>query len=75
MGYGGVAAVLYPDMDKMPTLAAYHSPDSAGNHLSGFSGPPAPPVLGKERVVPNNGAKNAEEYVVWAKENGLIDDQ
>jgi len=72
-GYGGVAVVLYPDMDKISTLAAYHSPDSAGNHLSGFSGPSAPPVLGQERVVPNNGAENAEEYLAWAKDNGLID--
>jgi streptogramin lyase len=74
-GYGGVAAVLYPDMDNIPTLAAYHSSDSAGNHLSGFSGPPAPPVLGEERLVPNNGAENAEEYLAFAKENGLINEE
>ena len=37
-GYGGVAAVLYPDMDNIPTLAAYHSDASAGNQLSGYSG-------------------------------------
>jgi streptogramin lyase/mono/diheme cytochrome c family protein len=74
-GYGGVAAVLYPDMDKIPTLAAYHSEDSAGNHLAGFEGPPAPPVLGKDRIEANETAKNAEEYRVWATEAGLFDEE
>ena len=74
-GYGGVAAVLYPDMDKIPTLAAYHSDESAGNHLAGFDGPPAPPVLGKDRIESNVTAKNAEEYRVWAIENGLLDEE
>ncbi|NQV85693.1 MAG: hypothetical protein HQ492_01275 [Woeseiaceae bacterium] len=73
-GYGGVAAVLYPNMDNIPTLAAYHSENSAGYQLSGYEGPPAPPVLGEERRAPL-GAKNAAEYVVWATANGLIEDE
>ena len=73
-GYGGVAAVLYPDMDNIPTLAAYHSDASAGNQLSGYNGPPAPPALGEERTSPI-GAQNADDYLVWATANGLADDE
>jgi len=73
-GYGGVAAVLYPDMDNIPTLAAYHSDESAGNHLAQYSGISAPPALGQERMSPE-GAQNADEYLVWAKANGLVDDE
>jgi streptogramin lyase len=73
-GYGGVAAVLYPDMDNIPTLAAYHSENSAGYQLSGFNGPSAPPVLGKDRLAPH-GAQNAEEYRTWAVANGLMADE
>ena len=72
-GYGGVAAVLYPDMDNMPTLAAYHAENSAGYQLSGFSGVPSPLVEGKERVEPH-GAQNAQEYDAWARANGLLSD-
>ena len=58
-------------MDNIPTLAAYHSENSAGYQLSGFNGPAAPPVLGKDRLAPH-GAQNAEEYRAWAIENGLL---
>ena len=57
----------------MPTLAAYHADESAGNHLAGFDGPPAPPVLGKDRLETNVEARNADEYVEWATANGLYE--
>ena len=72
-GYGGAAAVLYPDKDNIPTLGAFHSETSAGYQLSGYSGPPSPPVLGEMRPVPL-GARNAEEYIEFALANGLLDE-
>ncbi len=72
-GYGGAAAVLYPDKDNIPTLGAYHSEDSAGYQLSGYDGPPAPPVLGEERPVPL-GAQNTDEYIDFALSSGIVDE-
>ena len=72
-GYGGNVTVLYTDKDNIPTLGAYHSENSAGYQLSGYEGPPSPPVLGEERPVPV-GALNAEEYIEFAMDNGLIDE-
>lgn len=72
-GYGGNITVLYPDKDNIPTLGAYHSETSAGYQLSGYEGPPSPPVLGEERPVPV-GALNPEEYIEFALNNGLIDE-
>ncbi len=72
-GYGGVAAVLYTDKDNIKTLAAYHSPDSAGYALSDYKGPPAPKVRGVERKVPL-GAQNAAAYAQFALDNGLLDE-
>ena len=72
-GYGGNITVLYTDMDNIPTLGAYHSETSAGYQLSGYSGPPSPPVLGEERPVAL-GALNADEYIDFALENGLLDE-
>ena len=69
-GYGGTAVALYPDKDKIKTLAAYHSVNNQGYRLAKFSGQSAPPVLGGDRVSPSK-ARNAESYAIWAKENGL----
>ena len=60
-------------MDNIPTLGAYHSETSAGYQLSGYSGPPSPPVLGEERPVPL-GSQNADEYIDFALANGLLDE-
>ncbi|MDE0455423.1 MAG: hypothetical protein OXJ63_08980 [Gammaproteobacteria bacterium] len=73
-GYGGAAAVLYPDKDNIPTLGAYHAEDSAGYQLSGFDGPPAPPVLGEDRHVPL-GALNVDEYVDFALASGIVNEE
>jgi cytochrome c len=58
LGYGGTAVVLYPDMDRIPTLGAYHSANNQGHRLAKFQGPLAPPVRGEERTAPS-GARNA----------------
>ena len=72
--YGGSAVVLYPDKDNIPTLAAYHSKTSAGNHLSGYRGPASPKVQGGSRISPPE-AQNAEAYIEFAKSNGLFSDE
>jgi streptogramin lyase len=71
--YGGSAVVLYPDMDKIKTLAAYHSPDSPHNFSSKYRGQAAPKVQGGEHVVPL-GSRNAVDYAVWARAQGLINE-
>jgi streptogramin lyase len=38
-GYGGAAAVLYPDKDNIRTLAAYYSDASERNHRMRYKGP------------------------------------
>jgi streptogramin lyase len=68
-GYGGSAAVLYPDKDKITTLAAYHPENGAGHHSSKYKGPKAPRVTGEEKV--SYGSRNAREYEEWALANGL----
>jgi streptogramin lyase len=73
-GYGGSAAVLYPDKDNITTLAAYHSENSAGYHLSKYQGPLSPPVIGGDRVAPVV-AQNADSYAEFAMANGLLDAQ
>lgn len=72
-GYGGSAAVLYPDKDNIDTLAAYHWDEAAGYALRKYDGPPSPKAKGGDRQSPH-GAQNAEEYAVWARENGLLGD-
>jgi len=69
VGYGGTAAVLYPDKDKITTLAAYHPENGAGHHASKYKGPLAPKVTGGDKV--SYGSRNAREYEAWALENGL----
>ena len=71
IGYGGVAAVLYPDKDKLETLAAYHAEDSAGYRLSKYRGAASPKVVGGDRISPP-GLQNAETYAAFAKANGLL---
>lgn len=56
-GWGGGAAVLYPDKDKITTLAAYYSEKNTANHIARYKGP-VTPVNGKDRVT-QHGAKNA----------------
>ena len=63
--------VLYPDKNKIETLAAYHDKNSAGYALSGYQGPPSPKAKGLDRPVAH-GAQNEEEYKIFALANGLI---
>ncbi len=51
-GYGGAAAVLYPDMDKMPTLGAYYSAQSSMNYIAKYKGP-GTPVTGAVKMSKN----------------------
>jgi len=69
-GYGGNATVLYPDKDKITTLAAYHSEDSPGYFLSKYKGPLAPQVKGEVRTG-SAAAENAEEYAEWVRSKGV----
>lgn len=68
---GGSAVVLYPDKDKIDTLAAYHPQNSPGYALSRYSGPQAPKVIGGDRISPP-GLQNAEAYREFAAANGLL---
>ena len=70
-GYGGSAVVLYPDKDRITTLAAYHARTSPGYRLSNYKGSPAPPVQGVVRTAPAR-SRNADEYAIWARDNGLL---
>jgi streptogramin lyase len=72
-GYGGSAVVLYPDKNNIPTLAAYHSKESVGHHLSGYGGAASPKVQGGNRNSPS-AAQNAETYAVFARSHGLFSD-
>ena len=69
-GYGGNASVLYPDKDKIETLAAYHSEDSPGYFLSKYKGPRASKVTGDVRKGAAE-AQNAEAYAAWVKSKGV----
>jgi hypothetical protein len=73
-GYGGSAVVLYPDKDKIPTLAAFHSDSSTANHLSGFDGPAGEEVQGRYRVSPPE-AQNEAAYQEFAQANDLLSDE
>ncbi len=82
VGYGAVAAVLYPDKDKMPTLGAYHFEGSAGYHFTKDDGEPLPKVTGTITPIPEGEgdvvnffgrefimlrARNEDEWTEWAK--------
>ena len=69
-GYGGNASVLYPDKDKIETLAAYHSEDSPGYFLSKYKGPRASKVTGDVRKGAAE-AQTAESYAAWVKSKGV----
>lgn len=51
-GYGGAAAVLYPDMDNIPTLGAYYSDRSSMNYIAKYKGP-GTPVTGAVKMSKN----------------------
>ncbi len=55
--WGGGASVMYPDKDKITTLAAYYSDKNTANHIAKYKGPVAP-VTGATRTS-QHGAKNA----------------
>ncbi len=69
-GYGGAASVLYPDKDRIQTLAAFFPADSAHNRLKYYKGPPGPKVTGVEKISPC-GAQNAGAYAALM---GLAED-
>lgn len=57
--YGGTAAVLYPDKDKITEFAAHFSEKSPANRLSLYNGPVGPVVQGVIKQSPR-GAQNSE---------------
>jgi streptogramin lyase len=68
-GYGATSVALYPDKDKITTLAAYHHEDSGDYLSSKYRGPKSPKVTGTNKAA--FAARNAVEYERWAIENGL----
>lgn len=57
-GYGGSAAVLYPDKDHITELGAFFGPNNTANLLARYKGPPPPPVNGVIKQSPF-GAQNS----------------
>ncbi|MBA4353194.1 MAG: hypothetical protein C0409_00740 [Novosphingobium sp.] len=57
-GYGGSAAVLYPDKDRISEFATYFGPKNPANMLARFKGAPLPPVNGVIKQSPL-GAQNS----------------
>jgi virginiamycin B lyase len=74
IAYGGTAVVLYPDKDKIETLAAFHPENSTGYQLSKYRGPAAPKVIGGDQISPP-GLQNAEAYEAFARANGLLSEE
>ena len=73
-GYGGTAVVLYPDKDKLATMASYPAKWSTGYALSKYTGPPSPKVIGGDRISPDN-LRNPGAYDAWWAETGSLTDQ
>ena len=57
-GYGGAAAVLYPDKDAIKTLGAFYSSKSSANLVAQYHGPRTP-VLGQVKLSVD-GAQNPD---------------
>ncbi|MBT7449222.1 MAG: hypothetical protein HN793_00225, partial [Rhodospirillaceae bacterium] len=68
-GYGATSVALYPDKDKMTTLAAYHHEESGDFLSSKYKGPKPPKVTGKDMYA--FAPRNVREYEAWAIESGL----
>jgi len=68
-GYGATSVALYPDKDKITTLAAYHHEDSVNYRSSKYDGPKSPAVTGTNKAM--FAPRNVEEYEDWATANGL----
>src|SRR5207248_4363965 len=60
-GYGGVAAVLYPDKDNIPTLGAFYSATTSHNRTAKFNGKSVK-VTGVVKMAPAT-AENQEVVV------------
>ena len=60
-GYGGAAAVLYPDKDNIPTLGAFYSITTSHNRTAKFNGKSVK-VTGVVKMAPAN-AENQELVV------------
>ena len=71
LGYGGTAVVLYPDKDRIPTLGAFHADNNQGHRLARFSGMPAPPVRGGDRIA-EAAPQNPAQYAEWVRSNGYV---
>ncbi len=74
-GYGATSVALYPDKDKMTTLAAYHHEDSGDYLSSKYKGAKSPKVTGANMYA--FAPRNVREYEAWAIANGLpgLDDE
>jgi len=68
-GYGATSVALYPNKDKITTLAAYHHEGSVNYRSSKYEGPKSPKVTGTNQVM--FAPRNVAEYEGWAIENGL----
>jgi streptogramin lyase len=68
-GYGATSVALYPDKDKMTTLAAYHHEESGDFLSSKYKGPRAPKVTGADKYA--FAPRNVRDYEAWAIANGL----
>jgi hypothetical protein len=58
-------------MDNITPLGAYHDENSAGYRLSKYKGAASPKAKGTDRMVSLE-PQNAQEYEIFAIENGLI---
>jgi virginiamycin B lyase len=68
-GYGGAAAVLYPDKDHIPTLLAWYSADSERNHRASYKGPTVK-VTGVKKLSPPE-MQNPGAYQAMLASQGL----
>jgi streptogramin lyase/mono/diheme cytochrome c family protein len=73
-GYPGTAVVLYPDKNKLTTMASYPAKWSTAYALSKYRGPPSPKVVGGDRISPDQ-PQNPGAYAAWAKASGLTDEE
>jgi streptogramin lyase len=69
-GYGGTAVVLYPDKDKLTTMASYPAEWSNNYALGKYKGVPSPKVVGGDRISSDQ-PQNPGAYDAWAKANNV----
>ena len=73
-GYGGAASVLYPDKDRITTLAAYYSDKSERNHRARYRGP-VTKITGRTIKTTPDTPQNPGEYTAMLKSLGIAPGQ